>query len=93
MVGTDRSNILGIADRLDNFPLPMEDDRNLVKNSVLKWASGVPANDIRKYDATDVAVMLASSGMHDSFFNTNWKFPIITLSEYYFSGNVSFGIE
>lgn len=63
-VGTDRNNILGLADRVDNYPLPMEDKRNFLQNANLKWAAGVATNDLSKYAAEDVAVMLASSGYY-----------------------------
>lgn len=63
-LGTDRSNILGLADRLDNYPLPIEDKRNLVQNAELKWAPGETAASLAKYEPQDVAVMMASSGYY-----------------------------
>lgn len=62
--GTDRNNILGLAKRLDNYPLPMEDSRNFITQSSLRWAANVNIKDTTKYKNDDIAVMLASSGYY-----------------------------
>ena len=62
--GTDRNNILGLADRRDNYPLPIEDERSFIQKSTLKWAALVPQNLIATWTPDDVAVMMASSGYY-----------------------------
>ena len=53
---------MGLANRLDNYPLPLEDERNFIQKSQVKWADGYNAAQLAGVTQTDVAVMMASSG-------------------------------
>jgi len=60
--GTDRSNMLGMLNRLDNWPIPDDHPQNFLKHAEVKWSS-------YKEDTTaeDLGVQLASSGYFKSY--------------------------
>jgi len=60
--GTDRNNIVGLRDRLDNFPLPMEHPQSIFNNiASVEWASYV---DKEKLTNEGIAVQFASAGYY-----------------------------
>ena len=60
-VGTDRSNILELKDRNNNYPLPFENS-NMFKTAKIHWTSN--GFDKSKLSGEDVAVSFASSGYY-----------------------------
>lgn len=56
--GTDRSNILGMRNRLDNWPIPDDHPENFLNHIEVKWS----AYSDQTPTAGDLGVQLASSG-------------------------------
>ena len=62
--GTDRNNVVGLGDRLNNYPLPMEHPESLFSNiESVRWVAsdGVDAELLK---GEDVGVQFASSGYY-----------------------------
>jgi len=61
--GTDRSNILGLMDRRDNWPLPDNHPENLFNNMKVVWSAYNPE---KPPSTEDLSIQLASSGYFKS---------------------------
>lgn len=60
--GTDRSNIVQIANRDENFPMPF-DQTNMWENAEIVW-SPYKLNNNQNPSAQDLAINMASSGYY-----------------------------
>jgi len=61
--GTDRSNILGMRNRLDNWPIPDDHPDNFLNHVEVKWS----AYSDQTPNAGDLGVQLASSGYFKNY--------------------------
>ena len=66
--GTDRNNMVETSNPLDNYPLPWEMSK-LFRGATIRWTS----LEFKSPKAEDIAVSLATAGMHDLLLYFNPK--------------------